>query len=192
MVSQTEILDFWFGRLPSETGSGQRRQVWFTKEAAFDQEIRTRFEAVYAKAAAGNLDTWQETPAGCLALILLLDQFPRNLFRSDPRAFATDGKALALTQLAIARGFDQSLPPVQRWFLYLPLMHSEDLDHQQRSVELFATLQHDPDVATAYPYAIKHRDVIQRFGRFPHRNAVLGRANTPAETAFLQQPGSSF
>ncbi len=192
MVLVADIVNFWFNRLPGESGSGKKRKVWFAKDPGFDQEIQTRFRSIYEQAAAGELVEWQETVSGTLALILLLDQFPRHLFRGQPRAFATDIFALSIAQLAITRGFDQSVPPVQRWFVYLPFMHSEDLPQQQRSVELFTTLRHDPDVATAYPYALKHRDVIERFGRFPHRNEILGRISTPEELEFLKQPGSSF
>ena len=105
----------------------------------------------------------------------MLDQLPRNLFRGQPRSFATDGKALEIAEAAIDRGFDQALPPIQRWFLYLPFMHSEDLEHQRRSVALFESLRSDPDLESAYRYAVKHRDVIERFGRFPHRNKILDR-----------------
>jgi uncharacterized protein (DUF924 family) len=127
-----------------------------------------------------------------LALILVLDQFPRNLFRGELRSFETDEKALTLTQSAIAQSWDQALPLIQRWFVYLPLMHSENLEIQCQSVEMFRQFEHDPDTQNSYPYAIRHLEVIKRFGRFPHRNAVLQRQNTPEETEFLKQPGSSF
>ena len=185
-----EILTFWFGDPSGLTA--QNRKEWFAKDPAFDQAIRDRFLPVYEQAAAGLLDHWQDTAAGVLVLILVLDQFPRNLFRGEPRSFATDGKALALTQHAIARGLDQTLPLIQRWFVYLPLMHSEDLQIQHQSVEMFRQFAADPETQSSYPYAIKHREVIEQFGRFPHRNAILGRGNTLEETAFLKQPGSSF
>ncbi|MBF2027613.1 MAG: DUF924 domain-containing protein [Oscillatoriales cyanobacterium C42_A2020_001] len=185
-----DILTFWF---VDPTGlATKNRKAWFSKDLAFDQEIRDRFLAVYEQAAAGQLDHWQETASGVLALILLLDQFPRNLFRGMPQAFATDAKAVSLAQAAIARGLDQAMPPIQRWFVYLPLMHSEDLEVQHQSVEVFRQFEHDPEVQSSYPYALKHLEVIQRFGRFPHRNAILGRKSTPEETEFLKQPGSSF
>jgi len=190
MAHIDEVLTFWF--LDPTGQTAKNRKEWFIKSSKFDQEIRDRFLDLYEQAASGQLDHWQETAPGILALILVLDQFPRNLFRGDPRSFATDDKALTLTQMAIARGFDQALPLIQRWFVYLPLMHSEDLDIQNQSVEFFRQFELDPETQSSYPYAIKHRDVIQRFGRFPHRNAILGRENTPEETAFLQQPGSSF
>lgn len=192
MMSQPdEILSVWFDRLPGESGSGNSRKVWFSKDPDFDRSLE-RFRPVYEQAAAGDLDHWQETASGSLALILLLDQFPRNLFRGQSQAFATDAKALTTAKTAIAQGFDQVLPPVQRWFVYLPFMHSESLAEQNQSVEFFHSLQADPDVETAYAYAINHRDVIERFGRFPHRNVSLGRQTTAAEAEFLKQPGSSF
>lgn len=190
MAQIEDILTFWF--LDPTGQTARYRQEWFVKSPAFDQAIRDRFLPLHQQAATGQFAHWSETAQGTLALILVLDQLPRNLFRGDPRAFATDQPALALTQHAIARGFDQALPLIQRWFVYLPLMHSEDLDMQNQSVEVFQQFQHDPETQSSYPYAIKHRDVIQRFGRFPHRNAILGRENTPEEIAFLQQPGSSF
>lgn len=187
-----DIIRFWFDRSPHESGTGSYRKVWFSKDPAFDQEIETRFRSVYEQAAAGELDHWQETATGSLALILLLDQFPRNLFRGQPRAFATDHKALTIARHAIDQGLAQTLPPIQRWFVYLPFMHSEDLEHQNQCVELFETLRDNPEIESAYTYALKHRDVIERFGRFPHRNQFLGRGTTPEEAEFLKQPGSSF
>lgn len=188
------ILEFWFGAPNSpDSRYSERRKLWFTKSAATDTTIRQEFMPLYVQAATGELDHWDTAPESCLALILLLDQFPRNLFRNDPQAFATDAKALAIARLAIERGFDQPLNPLQRLFMYLPFEHSEDLADQQQSVALIAPLkQADPDLEDAYDYALRHRDVIQRFGRFPHRNAILGRPSTPAEQAFLQQPGSRF
>lgn len=192
MTQPNDILSFWFDRLPGESGPGNNRKVWFSKDPEFDRAILTRFQAVYERAAAEQLNFWQATPDGSLSLILLLDQFPRNMFRGQPRSFATDEQALAIAQQAITQRQDQQLIPVRRWFVYLPFMHSEILEHQGRSVELFRSLRDDPDVASAFPYVEKHRDVIARFGRFPHRNAILNRATTPAEAEFLKQPGSSF
>jgi uncharacterized protein (DUF924 family) len=146
----------------------------------------------YTQAQAGNLDSWKNSPQSCLALILLLDQFPRHMFRGTPQAFATDWQALSAAQYAIAQGYDRELLPVQRWFIYLPFEHSENLDHQNQSVSLFEQLSDDPDSADTIQYAIRHRKVILRFGRFPHRNAILGRVSTAQEEEFLQQPGSSF
>jgi len=194
-MNYLELLNFWFGFADSpEYGKPQGK--WFTKDAEFDQEMRSRFLSDHQLAATGELDSWKELPLSCLALIILLDQFPRNVFRDTPQAFATDSLALELAQGAIAQGFDQQLLPVQRWFIYLPLEHDENLANQERSVELFARLRQDaidnPNHQNTHEYAVRHRNVIAQFGRFPHRNEILGRKNTPAETEFLQQPGSSF
>lgn len=191
MAGVEEILGFWFGKA-GEVGYGKARKVWFGKNPAFDQEVRLRFMGDYELAAAGKLEDLQSTPAGCLALIILLDQFPRNMFRNQPKAFATDSQALAVAEFAIAKGFDKQMLPVQRWFIYLPFEHSENLSHQRRSVELFRRLSDDPESAATINYAVRHLQVIERFGRFPHRNQILGRETTPEEAEFLQQPGSSF
>ncbi len=190
MAQIDEIIRFWFTEPDGTTG--KNRKVWFTKDPEFDAIVRDRFLVAYQAAATGALDPWQESATGCLALILLLDQFPRNIFRGQPESFATDAKALAVAQGAIFQGFDQALPLIQRWFVYMPFMHSEDLAIQRQSVELFRQFTEDPETQSSYPYAIKHLEVIERFGRFPHRNAILGRENTPEETEFLKQPGSSF
>jgi uncharacterized protein (DUF924 family) len=188
------ILNFWFGD-PSVPGSeyGQQRQVWFKKDPAFDETLQKQFGADYERAAAGELAAWQAEPRPCLALIVLLDQLPRNLFRGNPRSFATDGQALATARYAVQQGFDQALVAVERVFVYLPFEHSETLADQQQSVQLFQALtaQH-PELDSTYDYALRHRDVIKRFGRFPHRNEILGRESTPEETEFLKQPGSRF
>ena len=168
------------------------RKVWFLKDPAFDREIQTRFRSVYEDGVAGVLDDWQATADGCLALVLLFDQFPRHLFRGTSQAFATDDRALAIAQTALAHGFDQSLLIVQRWFLYMPFEHSENLEHQRQAIELFYPLRNNPDAAGTYRYAMKHLAVIEQFGRFPHRNQMLDRESTPAEREFLKQPGSSF
>ena len=186
-----EILDFWFGQ-SDQPEHGKQRGFWFNKKPEFDQELRLRFLTDYQQAVAGQLDHWQESPKSCLALILLLDQFPRNMFRGSAQAFATDPQALEVAQHAVANGFDQELLTVQRWFVYLPFEHSENLDDQRKCVELFATLSDDPDSTSTLNYAVRHREIIERFGRFPHRNEILGRANTPEEAEFLKQPGSSF
>lgn len=145
-----------------------------------------------ARASEGALDHWQEDAASCLALILLLDQFPRNLYRNDTRAYAQDAKARAVAGVALERGFDRCIGRVQRLFLYLPFEHSEDLADQRRSVALFAELGEDDEAQAWLNSAQKHLQVIEHFGRFPHRNSVLGRRSSPAEEAFLKQPGSSF
>lgn len=191
MSQAQKVLDFWFGQ-SKQASYGQPRQIWFIKNLEFDQEVRTRFMPDYTQAQAGNLDSWKNSPQSCLALILLLDQFPRHMFRGTPQAFATDWQALSAAQYAIAQGYDRQLLPVQRWFIYLPFEHSENLDHQNQSVSLFEQLSDDPDSADTIQYAIRHRKVILRFGRFPHRNAILGRVSTAQEEEFLQEPGSSF
>jgi uncharacterized protein (DUF924 family) len=191
-MSQAEkILDFWFGQ-PGQEIYGKPRQIWFAKKPEFDLEVRSRFLSDYEQAAAGNLDEWKDSPLSCLALILLLDQFPRNMFRGTAQAFATDWQALSTAQYAVAQAYDRKLLPVQRWFIYCPFEHSENLEHQNQAVALFGQLGDDPDSADTINYAIRHREVILRFGRFPHRNEILGRVSTPEEEEFLQQPGSSF
>lgn len=191
MSQANEILDFWFGS-PDEPEYGKPRKVWFVKEPEFDEELRRRFLTDYEKAAGGNLDEWKDSPSECLALILLLDQFPRNIFRETPQAFATDWEALSTAHQAIAQGYDRKLLNVQRWFIYLPFEHSENIEHQRQSVKLFQKLSGDKQSAKAIESAIRHRSVIERFGRFPHRNIILGRPSTPEEKEFLKQPGSRF
>lgn len=179
-----DILQFWFG----DGSDPAHERHWFAQDDAFDQACRSGFLADHERAAAGELDSWKEVPAGALALILLLDQFSRNIFRGAPRAFATDPKALATAKDAGARGFDLALPPVQRPFIYLPFQHSENLDDQKESFRLFLKLAAEhPETAGYVEYAEHHLEVIRRFGRFPHRNAVLGRASTPEETEFIQR-----
>lgn len=191
-MNPADVLEFWFGA-PGSAEHGSLRKCWFEKDPAFDAEIRRRFLALVDEAAAGRLDDWADRPEGLLALIVLLDQFPRNLFRDAPRAFATDAQALALAQQALTQGVDAQLMPVARAFIYLPFEHSEDLAMQDRAVALFSALaQHGEAFASYLDYAERHRDVIRRFGRFPHRNAILGRASTPEEIAFLARPGAGF
>ena len=184
-----EVLLFWFGG-PGE--QGKRHKRWFEKSEAFDREVLERFLGAYEEAAGGRLARWKDTPRDCLALILLLDQFPRNMFRGTPRAFAADPLALEAARHTVAQAYDRSLLPVERLFAYLPFEHSEALADQVRACELIKPLGAFPETADAYPYALAHRDIIQRYGRFPHRNAILGRASTPEEIDFLTQPGSSF
>ncbi|MEN9225716.1 MAG: DUF924 family protein [Thermostichus sp. HHBFW_bins_43] len=186
-----EILRFWFGD-PAEPEYGQPRPEWFKKDPAFDRRIENLFLPLYEQAAAGQLEPWQGSPSTCLALIVVLDQFPRNMFRNTPRAFATDPLALRAARQAVAQGFDRQLLPVQRWFVYLPFEHSENLADQQQSLQLFRQLESDPASHNAIDYARRHLEIIEQFGRFPHRNAILGRPSTPEELEFLQQPGSSF
>lgn len=191
MSQAKEILDFWFGT-PNDADYGQPRKMWFTKNPEFDEEVELRFLSHYQQAATGQLDEWKTSPQGCLALIILLDQFPRNLFRGQPKAFATDSLALAYTKHAITQGFDQELLPLQRWFIYMPFEHSESIEHQHQSIELFQKLCEQENLTEPLDYANRHFKVIERFGRYPHRNDILGRETTPEEAEFLKQPGSSF
>ncbi|MBH8563895.1 DUF924 domain-containing protein [Nostoc sp. CENA67] len=191
MTQAQTILGFWFGH-PQEIDYGKPKPYWFKKTPEFDEKLRDLFLEDYQKAAAGYLDDWIDSPESCLALILLLDQFPRNMFRGTPDAFATDWEALSAAQHAVAQSYDHQLLPVQRWFIYLPFEHSENLDHQRQCVKLFQRLSDDPDSAGVIDYAFSHMQIIERFGRFPHRNSILGRASTPEEKEFLQQPGSTF
>ena len=185
MTQPAEILEFWFAGEPNE-----RRAVWFQKDAAFDAGC-VAFTGAHEAAKRGELDHWAATAEGVLALLILLDQLSRNLHRGSPEAFAADPKARAISSAAIARGLDRALTPVQRMFVYLPFEHSEDLADQDRSVALFETIRAALGDQTV-DYAARHRDAIARFGRFPHRNAVLGRPNTSAEEAYLAEPGAGF
>jgi uncharacterized protein (DUF924 family) len=188
-----EVLDFWF--LPSSSdGYGTQRAVWFRKDDGFDAEIARRFGATIEQAVAGGLREWDDAgPQGVLARILVLDQFTRNAGRGTPASFAGDALALAAARQLADSGADQALMPVQRWFAYMPFEHAEDAAMQARSVELFTALaQQNEGFNGILDYAHRHRGVIARFGRFPHRNPILGRASTPEEAEFLAQPGSGF
>jgi uncharacterized protein (DUF924 family) len=191
-VGPADILAFWFGR-PGDPAYGQARSVWFRKDAGFDDEIRSRFLADVEAALAGQLAHWAATPDGLLALLILLDQFPRNLFRGEARAFAGDAQARALAATAVAEGWDQPLSAVEKLFVYLPFEHSESLADQERSLALFTELAAAHAGCEGFlDYARRHFEVIARFGRFPHRNAALGRDSTADEAAYLAQPGSGF
>jgi len=185
------VLDFWFGA-PGSPERGRPRDVWFKQSDEFDREVRDRFADLYERAAAGGLADWDGAPQSLLALIVVLDQFPRNMFRNDPRAFATDATALAAAGRMVARGWDRELAPIERSFAYLPYEHAENLDMQERALELFGRLADDAGLTDSLEWARKHHAVIARFGRFPHRNAVLVRRSTPAEIDFLALPGSAF
>lgn len=190
------ILDFWFGK-PGDVKWGQYHKAWFIKDAHFDAQIRQQFLADTEKAAAGEYARWLATPESAVALLLLLDQFPRNLYRGSALSFATDDQALKVAQQLVDEGADKSLPPFYRFFIYVPFEHSEVMAHQNRCVKLMrALVEAEPelseDLKGGLDYAIRHREVIERFGRFPHRNKILGRQSTPAEKAFLEQPGSRF
>jgi uncharacterized protein (DUF924 family) len=186
------VLDTWFGP-DIVAGRGAPRPEWFRKDPAFDAGLRERFGALVARAQAGELAGWTGTPAGTLALIVVLDQFSRNIHRCSPSSFAGDARALALARGLMEAGLDRTLPPVARMFVYLPFEHSETLSDQDIAVERMGALgREDARLADLGEWAEKHRVVIRRFGRFPHRNAALGRASTPEEEAFLREPGSSF
>jgi uncharacterized protein (DUF924 family) len=180
VTSPQSVLDFWF----SELGSDK----WFAKSDALDAQIGASFLATHRAAAAGELASWRGDALGRLAEIIVLDQFSRNLFRDDARAFAADPMALALAQEAIAQGFDQQLSVVQRAFLYMPFMHSESLLIHEQAVQLFSV----EGLENNLNFEHKHKAIIDRFGRYPHRNEVLGRVSTEAELAFLQEAGSPF
>jgi len=185
------VLDFWFA-----DGPNAHRSAWFQRDDAFDAEIRARFGALVAPAREGRLDDWARTPEGALALLIVLDQFPRNLFRGTAAAFASDPHARAMARRVVLEGrMDAALAPAQRVFLYLPFEHAEDMAAQDLSVALFEGLRdHKTHAAPggSIDYAWRHRAVIARFGRFPHRNAALGRESTPAELIYLAQPGAGF
>jgi len=175
-----KLLHFWFEILTPKD--------WYRPSERVDADIERRFRDTYDALKDGVPEGWLSTPRGVLAAILVLDQLPRNLFRGSRQAFATDAQALALAKRALAEGMDERLPPKRRAFLYLPFQHSEEAADQARSVGLFMALGNPVNL----DYAIRHQDVVKRFGRFPHRNKVLGRESTPEEEAFLKQPGSSF
>lgn len=176
VASAAEIVSFWLNAGPDR---------WFTKDAAFDEQIRERFLDTYETAAAGKLAGWEQSAQGALALLVLLDQLPRNMFRGDARAFATDPLARAIAAGAIIRGFDSQVAKELRGFFYLPFEHSEDVADQERSVAFHKAI----DDVDGLKWAEIHADIIRRFGRFPHRNAVLGRTTTAEEQAFLDDGG---
>jgi uncharacterized protein (DUF924 family) len=192
-MTAQDVLDFWF-LAPGSDGYGQARDEWFRKNDAFDALIRDRFGVLVEQAMAGGQREWDLLgPEGILARILLLDQFTRNAFRGKPASFAGDPLALAAAEGLVDSGAHLALLPVQRWFAYLPFEHAEDARMQERSVELFTALaEANPGYEGVLDYAHRHRGVIARFGRFPHRNAILGRASTPEELAYLAQAGSGF
>ena len=188
-----DVLDFWF-LPPADPGYGKARMEWFRKDPAFDAQIRERFGSLIAQAIAGGLREWDmEGPAGALARILVLDQFTRNVYREAPESFAGDLLALAAAQALVDSGADRALPPFQRAFVYMPYEHAEDARMQQCAVDLFARLAAENEGFTEMlAYAHRHRGVIARFGRFPHRNPILGRASTADELHYLGQPGAGF
>jgi uncharacterized protein (DUF924 family) len=183
----TAVLDFWFA------GSNEPRAEWFKKDAAFDALIAERFGTLIEQALSDGLAAWAQEPDSALAQLIVLDQFTRNTFRDTPRAFAGDALALPAARAMVSRGDHLALPPLHRLFVFLPFEHAEDRATQEESLRLFAALSAtDMSLADFEDYARRHAAVIERFGRFPHRNTVLGRASTDEELQFLQQPGSRF
>ena len=186
------VLDHWFGA-PGSAEHGALRALWFRKSAATDQEIVQRFGALIERALRGELGAWAAQPPSALAQIVLLDQFTRNAFRDTPRAFAGDARALRAAMAMVGSRQDEALPPVQRAFVYLPFEHAEGLAMQDEAVRLFTRLAAEaPEMQGMLDYAHRHHAVVLRFGRFPHRNAILGRHSTAEEIEFLREPGSGF
>ncbi|MGK4343589.1 DUF924 family protein [Ectopseudomonas oleovorans] len=199
MSTWQPLLDWWLGAEGSATEVAAARQgLWFGKRDSQDLEAEARFGALVERALAGDLKNWSDDPQAWLAQLILLDQLPRMIFRNTPRAFAGDSRARPLLQEGLERGWDRRLTPIQRVFAYLVFEHAEDLPLQDRAVELFADLLNEaavderPLFANFLDFAERHQRVIARFGRFPHRNAILGRASTDEEQAFLREPGSRF
>ncbi len=191
MALDEQVLGFWFGT-PADPWFGTPRREWFHKDVAFDDEIRSRFGALHQAEVAGAHEEWLFTARSALAYVIVLDQFSRNLFRDAPRTFAQDEQARLAAGRAIERGLDAEVSPIERVFFYLPFMHSESLADQDRSVALYLALAQGDPADSNLDYARRHRAIIARFGRFPHRNHVLGRVSTPDEVVFLAQPGSGF
>ncbi|MFM0396567.1 DUF924 family protein [Paraburkholderia phytofirmans] len=187
-----EVLDCWFG-LPGAPEYDTERKIWFSRNADYDAMLRERFGALIDAARESMLDSWTQTPLGALALVIVLDQFSRNCHRNTARAFAADQKAWRIAQQMIASGADRLLPTAHhRAFAYLPFEHDETLESQHESLRLFTQLKAEPGGKSYYRSAVRHAEIIERFGRFPHRNAPLGRTSTADEIAFLRTPGSSF
>jgi uncharacterized protein (DUF924 family) len=194
-----EILEFWFGAAAhSQAAASERRRLWFGGDPETDRLIDDRYGRDLEAARRGGYDRWSDNPRGALALIVVLDQFSRNIFRGSPQAYESDSKALALCREGMAQEQDRSLEVVERAFFYLPLEHAEDRVVQRLSVQAFTRLCREAPPEWKgmgegfLDYAVRHQHIVERFGRFPHRNAVLGRLSTPEEKAFLLEPGSSF
>ncbi len=194
-----ELLQFWFGDDPDDVVVAESKaELWWGQRQETDELLQARYGGAASAAAADVLDHWAGSPRGRLALILLLDQLPRAIHRETPAAFAQDAKARKLVEQGLESGADRLLRPIERVFFYLPFEHSEDLEDQDRSVQLYRELEtevptaHRETFAGFVDYAVRHRDIVARFGRFPHRNLILGRESTPEEKAFLERPGSSF
>lgn len=199
MADFEKVLSFWFGDLDAQGRADKEHSArWWKKDPAFDRSIVDEFGALHAEVARGDHDAWLESPRGRLAYIIVLDQFSRNMFRGTGQSFAFDPRAVEVVLEGVERGMDRELCHAERSFFYMPLMHSEKLAHQDRCAELFERWRDETSpamregVSYSLDYAEKHRAIVRRFGRFPHRNALLGRESTPEELEFLKQPGSSF
>jgi uncharacterized protein (DUF924 family) len=199
METPASVHEFWFGTEADDAAViKQQSALWWSKDPDTDERLRRRFEPSVNSAARHGLNAWADTPQGLLSLILLTDQFPRNIYRATPKAFVFDAVARAWCLDGLARKVDHALRPIERVFFYLPLEHAESLEHQEQSVRLYSDLLEDVPRAQKslfevyVEYAVRHRDIIARFDRFPHRNAIFGRLSTPQELEFLAQPGALF
>lgn len=199
MNTAENLLQYWFGEITAdELAEEGKPSLWFTKNPATDQYILDHYRNLYEEAVTGKLDGWLQTPRGTLAFIVLLDQFSRNMFRGDAKMYDADPLALKIVHEGLQKGTDRTLKTIERFFFYMPLMHSELLEDQERCIQEFEALHTTcpeaakPTIANNIKYAIAHRDIVRDWGRFPHRNEILGRASTPEEIEFLKQPNSSF
>jgi uncharacterized protein (DUF924 family) len=199
IATPDSVLDFWFGDdLDSPEKAVARLVLWFGRDPSFDERIRELFDGLPSRALLGDLDSWRQAARSSLALVLVLDQFPRNLYRGTAQAFAYDSLAREVAVAAIESRFDIEVAPLESMFLYLPLEHCEDMESQERCVSLFRSLlerapvDQKPRFESSLSYAIRHRDVISRFGRFPHRNEILGRPSTAEEVSYLESGGDTF
>lgn len=190
MKDHQAVLDYWFGN--GSDPARRQRELWFAGSARVDADVRERFLPAVERAERGELDHWRQAPDACLALIVLLDQFPLMIFRGQARGYRDGDLALPVARHLVEHGFDASYTPSQRQFAYLPFEHSENLADQEQALELFGKMRHLPGMASAYDYAVKHWEVIKRFGRFPHRNDAFGRTSTLEEIEFLKTPGARF
>lgn len=190
MEDYQAVLDYWFG--DGSDAARRQHELWFAGSARVDAEVRERFLPQVERAERREFDHWKERPDSCLALIVVLDQFPLMIFRGEARGYRDGDLALPVARHLVEQGFDAGYAPSQRLFAYLPFEHSEEIADQERALELFGKIRHQPGMAMAYDYAVKHWEVVKRFGRFPHRNEAFGRVSTPDEIEFLTQPGSRF
>ena len=198
METAESLHAFWFGGNADDAAADRQSKLWWGKSSVVDAEMAARFEPLVQAARSGALNGWADTPQQALALILLTDQLPRNIYRGTAASFASDAAARSITVAGLEREIDRQLKPIERVFFYLPLEHAESMADQDRAVSLYTRLFQEAPAAQVERYrnfltfALRHRRVIERFGRFPHRNAIIGRESTPGEVSFLQEPGSSF